>query len=77
MTPEIIELLVTTYGPIAALVAWIWWNYHNSPARSDPTKALFDKLDRIEKKIDQMDQRDDTMHDRLTKLETREEMRGR
>ena len=75
MTPEIINGIIQAYGFPAAFAAWLWWNTRNSAPKNDPTKALFDKLDSIEKKVDQMDQRDDHIHDRLLRLETREEMR--
>ena len=75
MTPEIINGIIQAYGFPAAFAAWLWWNTRNSAPKNDPTKALFDKLDSIEKKVDQMDQRDDHIHDRLLRLETRDEMR--
>lgn len=75
MTPEIINGIIQAYGFPAAFAAWLWWNTRNSAPKNDPTKALFDKLDSIEKKVDQMDQRDDAIHDRLLRLETRDEMR--
>lgn len=77
MTPEIINGIIQAYGFPAAFAAWLWWNTRNSAPKNDPTKALFDKLDSIEKKVDQMDQRDDHIHDRLLRLETRDEMRGK
>lgn len=77
MTPEIINGIIQAYGFPAAFAAWLWWNTRNSAPKNDPTKALFEKLDSIEKKVDQMDQRDDHIHDRLIRLETREEMRGK
>ena len=77
MTPEIINGIIQAYGFPAAFAAWLWWNTRNSAPKNDPTKALFEKLDIIEKKVDQMDQRDDHIHDRLIRLETREEMRGK
>ena len=75
MTPEIINGIIQAYGFPAAFAAWLWWNTRNASPKNDPTKALFEKLDSIEKKVDQMDQRDDHIHDRLLRLETREEMR--
>ena len=77
MTPEIINGIIQAYGFPAAFAAWLWWNTRNAAPNSDPTKSLFDKLDSIEKKVDQMDQRDDHIHDRLLRLETRDEMRGK
>ena len=84
MTPEILNLIITTYGPPAGIVAGLFWWIKNNPSKGDPTKALFDKLDRIENdvsalrsEVKQMDQRDDAMHDRLLRLETRDEMRGK
>ena len=77
MIPEIINGIIQAYGFPAAFAAWLWWNTRNSAPKNDPTKALFEKLDSIEKKVDQMDQRDDHIHDRLIRLETREEMRGK
>lgn len=77
MTPEIINGIIQAYGFPAAFAAWLWWNARNAAPKNDPTKALFEKLDSIEKKVDQMDQRDDHIHDRLIRLETREEMRGK
>lgn len=76
MTPEIINGIIQAYGFPAAFAVWLWWQTRNAPSRNDPTKALFEKLDRIEKKVDQMDQRDDHIHDRLLRLETRDEMRN-
>lgn len=77
MTPEIINGIIQAYGFPVAFAVWLWWNTRNAAPKNDPTKALFEKLDSIEKKVDQMDQRDDHIHDRLTRLETREEMRGK
>lgn len=76
MTPEIINGIIQAYGFPAAFAVWLWWQSRGSVAKNDPTKTLFDKLDRIEKKVDQMDQRDDHIHDRLLRLETRDEMRN-
>lgn len=76
MTPEINTAIIQAYGIPGLLVAYLimeWWK--NRSVRHDPTKALFDKLDSIEKKVDQMDKRDDAIHDRLLRLETRDEMR--
>ena len=84
MTPEIINGIIQAYGFPAAFAAWLWWNTRNSAPKNDPTKALFDKLDTIERdvsslrtEVKQMDQRDDGMHDRLLRLETKDEMRGK
>lgn len=77
MTPEIINGIIQAYGFPVAFAVWLWWQSRGSVAKNDPTKALFDHLDRIEKKVDQMDQRDDHIHDRLLRLETRDEMRNK
>lgn len=76
MTPEINTAIIQAYGLPGLVVVYLlveWWR--NRSVKHDPTKALFDKLDSIEKKVDQMDQRDDAIHDRLLRLETRDEMR--
>lgn len=84
MTPEIINGIIQAYGFPAAFAAWLWWNARNAAPKNDPTKALFEKLDRIEsdvhslkRTVDQIDNRADTAEGRLIRLETRDEMRGR
>lgn len=84
MTPEINTAIIQAYGIPGLLIAYLlveWWR--NRTAKHDPTKALFDKLDRIENDVQslradvkQMDQRDDAIHDRLLRMETKDEMRG-
>lgn len=85
MTPEINGAIIQAYGIPGLIVAYLvreWWISRKS--RYDPMKELFDKLDRIEMDLSslrgdvkQMDQRDDHIHDRLLRMETRDEMRGR
>lgn len=77
MTPEIINGIVQAYGFPAAFAAWLWWNTRNSAPKEDPTKALFEHLDRIERKVDKVDERADTTHERLIRLETKWEFSGK
>lgn len=66
MEGHLIGELIKQYGVPAAVLFVMWWENRRNNVKPDPTSKLFDKLEKI-------DERQDELNNRMIRLETKVE----